>query len=217
MPDAQHPPRSQPSGRRAPQFRLRTLLAIVFLAGLAFAWHRQARVQSESVNVLRDSNRSASVYFAHQLDAQGRLLRTAPPPGPSWLRHWTGDDYFARATRVDLQYATDADLAHVGRLTLLEALTLVRAVDVTDRGLAHLRGLKKLRVLKLFDADMLTDHALLELAQIRSLRELTLGPMPRHVTPAAVARLRKALPRCRVNVTNVEGDERQLLSAGGVI
>lgn len=210
-------PFASPSTPRSPrplrwQFRLRTLLVVTAVAAMLFAWHREARQQTESVENLLGSNPSAGVYFAHQFDDQGRLDRDAAAPEPAWLRRFTGANYLASVKHVDLQYATDAELRTVAQLTNLERLTLVRAVDVTDAGLAQLRGLKKLRVLKLYDADMLTDAGLDHLAQMRGLRHLTLGPLPRHVTPAALARLRSALPDCQVEVTDEEGDERQLLS-----
>jgi hypothetical protein len=198
------------------QFRLRTLLVVTALAAMLFAWHREVLRQIASVENLLGSNPNAGVYFAHQFDEQGKLNRDAPAPGPAWLNRWAGGSYLASVTRVELQYATDTELRSVAQFSNLERLTLVRAVDVTDEGLAQLRGLKKLRVLQLYDADMLTDAGLDQLAQLRGLQYLTLGPLPRHVTAAALARLRSALPHCQVDVTNEEGDERQLLSHGEI-
>lgn len=204
-----------PRGPRM-QFRLRTLLVVTAVAALLLAWHRQAKHQQESVERLLGSNPNAGVYFAHQFDDQGRLDRKASPPEPEWLRRFTGVRYLASVSHVDLQYATDAELQNVAQLSNLERLTLVRAVDITDVGLASLRGLKKLRVLKLYDADLLTDAALGHLAHMRSLERVTFGPRPRHVTQAALARLRSALPHCRIEVTDEEGDESQLLSQGQI-
>lgn len=186
------------------------------LSGLLFAWYRQARQQRNAIEELLRGNASVEAYYQHQVDSQGKLDRGAQPPAPRWLTNATGADYVASITVVEMLYATDADLAQVARLPRLERLTLVRAVDVTDQGIAQLAALKQLRVLRLYDADMLTDQALELLARMPSLERVRFGPLPRHMTSAAVERLRRALPRCRVEVTDEEGDERQLLSHGPV-
>jgi len=198
------------------QFRLRTLLVVTAAAAMLFAWHHQARRQSDSVDTLLGSNPNASVYFRHQFNEQGNLDRNAPAPGPAWLKRLTGANYLARVTHVELQYATDAELRCVAQFSNLERLTLVRAVDVTDEGVAQLRGLKKLRELKLYDADRISDAGLDHLARLSGLRHLTLGPLPRNVTAPALARLRSALPHCHIEVTDEEGDERQLFSRGEI-
>jgi hypothetical protein len=62
---------------------------------------------------------------------------------------------------------TDAGLAHVEKLTGLNYLTITGLPGVTDQGLDHLTGLKKLKRIGLQDTA---------------------------VTPAGIAKLKKALP-----------------------
>jgi len=199
-------------GRLRPrwQFTLRALLLLTAVIALVLGWAHRVRRQAQNVQELLSINPNAGVYYSHQFDSEGALDTKAEPLMPEWLRRWTGAEQTSSVTVVALQYATDAELEQVAKLPALERLILVRAVDVTDRGLERISTLRRLRVLKLYDADMLTDAGIKHLARLTNLEQLTFGPRPKHVTAKALDDLRRALPNCRIIVTDEEGDERQL-------
>jgi hypothetical protein len=88
---------------------------------------------------------------------------------------------------------TDADLGKIEGLSQLEELDLCWA-GVTDGGLAHLQTLTRLRTLML-QGEGITDAGLDHLTGFAALRELYL---PQGVTPAGVAKLHRALPKCKI-------------------
>ena len=135
-------------GRHRFHFSLRTLLILVSVAGLAFAWVHRARQQHVAVEALRRSNPGVTVLY----DDRSVVDSAAPSPVRDWLSTRLGVDYVETVTGVELFYATDADLAHVARLPSVHWLSLVRSVDVTDRGLAELAVLADLKTLILMDA-----------------------------------------------------------------
>jgi hypothetical protein len=113
---------------------------------------------------------------------------------------------------------TDAGLRHVGRLTNLTDLRILECAGITDEGLAHLSGLKRLNHLLLQKCNMdgsglrylahlpieklqleftpVTDAALEHVARFTRLTELSLQYT--NVTNEGVARLKAALPNCRI-------------------
>lgn len=116
---------------------------------------------------------------------------------------------------------TDAGLEHVGHLMKLQKLALQGCRGVTGSGLAHLARLQQLRELSLgttqvADASLphlrlltnlhylvltgqpITDAGLEALATLTNLTELVLNMCGR-LTAGGVARLRKALPNCKVS------------------
>lgn len=88
------------------------------------------------------------------------------------------------------EQVTDAELAHLERLTTLQALSL-NETHVTDAGLAHLKRLTNLHELDLRHTQV-TDGGLAHLAALMSLQELSLDAT--QVTDAGLTHL-KALPR----------------------
>ena len=66
---------------------------------------------------------------------------------------------------------------------------------ITDAGLAHLSGMKSLRTLDL-RGGKITDASLDNLSGLSGLRNLWLKNTT--VTDAGIAKLKKALPQCRV-------------------
>ena len=89
---------------------------------------------------------------------------------------------------------TDAGLAHLKRLTCIQLLDL-NNTQVTDAGLAHLQGLTGLRGL-ILDNTQVTDAGLTYLQRLTSLESLGLGGT--EVTDSGVAKLRQALPKCKI-------------------
>ena len=89
---------------------------------------------------------------------------------------------------------TDAGLVNLQGLTNLKMLGL-NGTQITDAGLARLQGLTSLQVLGL-DNTQVTDAGLVYLQGLTNLRRLELGKT--QVTDAGVAKLRQALPNCKI-------------------
>ncbi len=122
--------------------------------------------------------------------------------------------------RVNGHKVTDAGLAYVKGLTHLETLELwnTKITDaglaslrglhlkslwlsdtaVTDVGLENLAGMSELQELRL-DETMISDVGLKRIKTLNQLREL--GIENTNVTKAGLNDLRKALPKCRINLS----------------
>jgi hypothetical protein len=183
----------------------------------------QARRLKNAIAAVRDAR--GFLYYDWQIDKaggpEGSFPPGAQPPGPDWLRDLIGDEYFVNVLRVYLQDApfddddaatltamptvewlildgtkiTDDGMKHLSRLRNLTRLGL-SGTNVGDQGLVHLAKLTNLEVLRLNDTKV-TDAGLVRLTHLNRLRRLSLGP---NVTRGGVARLRKALPNCRIEV-----------------
>ena len=84
--------------------------------------------------------------------SNGRRVLGGEPRAPRWLIDLIGGDYFHHITKVEFfspASATDAKLAHVGRLSQLQLLSANDSPSVSDVGLAHLKGLTNLSILAL--------------------------------------------------------------------
>ena len=208
-----HPEKAQPAApsrfrwRRLVQYRLRTLLIVmtILAAGLGW-WSHKARQQRVAVEVIRSAG-GLIIY-----DFEKRNLQR-PSYWPAGLVDALGVDFFADVHVVDLQYdhsgprymglnrwqsntGTDAQMAHIGRLSKLRilrlggattdagssnirGLTALEQLDlgstrVTDAGLEHLEGLMALRRLSL-DAVHLTDSGLKHLSRFSRLEQLNIS------------------------------------------
>jgi hypothetical protein len=91
----------------------------------------------------------------------------------AFLRRWLPQAYFDEVVSVELgnTQVTDAGLAHLEGVTELQLLYLGNT-QITDAGLVHLEGLTELR---------------------------SLGLTYTQVTGAGLAKLRKAMPNCRID------------------
>ena len=151
---------------------------------------------------------------------------------------WIDDDVvreFPRLTKLERLYLRgpaeigDEGLAALGRIAGLTRL-LVSSGKVTDKGLAHLASLKKLESLSLW-SNAITDEGLRTLSRIQGLKDLGLYGGTRiteaglrhlagmkqlkslridnaTLAPAAVERLRQALPDCKLDVTRPDSPTR---------
>jgi hypothetical protein len=172
------------------------------------AWVERSQRQRDAVAALRKSNPAVTVLYDDPLNnpldagpgATHSVAARAWRAVQTWMRDRIGADYVATVRAIEMLYATDTDLACVARFTGLRRLDLERAIDATDAGLGELAKLTDLRTLSIDDADRITDVGLVQLERLTSLRQLVLGVRAGCVTPAAIARLRGALPRCRVEV-----------------
>ena len=138
--------------RRWFQFRPRTLLIGVALAGCGLGWLgvklRAARRQAADVAAILKLG--GSVEYDYDNDAQGNRVPNPLPPGPAWLRSVLGDDFFRDVTGIELvdTLAADADLQHVRKLAKLKWLSL-DGTPITNAGLECLSGLTRLEQLSL--------------------------------------------------------------------
>jgi hypothetical protein len=122
----------------------------------------------------------------------GQRVNGGQPAGPKWLDAWLGPDYFDTVKRAEAgPTASDAELAHIGRLTRLEFLDLSDAPAVTEAGLAHLAGLTHLGELRL-NRTPVTDAGLTRLKGLSQLRNLNVRGTK--VTDSGAQDLRKSLP-----------------------
>jgi hypothetical protein len=90
---------------------------------------------------------------------------------------------------------TDAHLKEVARLHKLDALSLSHT-RITDAGLEEVAGLGCLELLWLSGTSV-TDEGLRHIERLSKLKLVDLSNCP-GVTDAGVARLQKALPKCRI-------------------
>ncbi len=180
------------------QFSLRTLLLLVLICSLGFAWlaarlqrARENREKAAAIrSVLAEFGRSGISYDIHY-PPRNWLDDLFDDPGDRYFsridvrREEFGDGDVARlmmypkgvadlrALDVDGTRVTDAGLAHLKILTSLERLDLAKT-RVTDVGLAHLKTLISLERLNL-EETQITDAGLAHLKGLASLRGLYLG------------------------------------------
>ena len=190
------------------QFSLRAALIAVTVCGVGLAALEKVERQRRAVAALRQLNPAATVCYQDQLPVQQKSPSLIVTRVRKWFRDTLGEDYVARVAAVEMFYATDADLACVARIGSIERLDLPRAIDVTDAGLADIAKLTRLRTLSLEDADRITDVGLGHLERLANLRRLVLDVRADRVTPAAIERLGRALPRCRILLRGAIGREQ---------
>jgi hypothetical protein len=89
---------------------------------------------------------------------------------------------------------TDAGLAGLKKLTLLETLTLSDNPGITDKGMAVVKGFERLQVLSLAKTSI-TDKGLAELKPLDGLR--TLNVRGSRVTPDAAEKFPEDMPNLR--------------------
>jgi hypothetical protein len=153
---------------------VRGLIVFVLAIGVWLGWLvRGARIQGDAVAAI-EKNGGGVGYSWEWRD--GNRIPGGKPCAPRWLVELVGVDYFGHVTAVWLfstSEAPDATLAHVGRLTRLQAL-FDYSSSVGDAGLAHLRGLTELSTLILADSRV-TDAGLAELKSQTKLSSLILA------------------------------------------
>jgi hypothetical protein len=159
------------------QFSLRTLLIFVTLCAVACSWFtvkmRQARRQRESVAKLTGRRISCNVQYDYQRDSSGNLIPNAQAPGPAWLRHLLGIDFFSNVTEVwGRGNLTDADLASLKSFPQL-SIFFFRYSQITDEGLRTIQGLTQLQFLGL-PGSKITNAGLRHLKGLSQLKRLDL-------------------------------------------
>jgi hypothetical protein len=172
--------------------------------------------QREAVERVRQSGGHAT--FEYEQDSTSRHL-TAPMP-PEFLRWLTGNAVMSdvikvswhsphagavetqvlsnltklKDLRLNLGQLTDDGIRPVGMLTELRRLD-IWCGQITDQAMPHLSALRQLRTLDLYSTQV-TDAGLEHLRELQSLEVLKLRGT--NVTPQGVAKLKAALPNCKV-------------------
>src|SRR5262245_32969915 len=124
---------------RLPRFGLRLLLVVTAMLAGVCGWAASAVQQRASVAALKAANPSVEVYYDDELADGGEPLCSLGHAGfYGFLRAHLGKDFVAVPARVDMMYATDADLEYLVRLKNIRWVRITRGVDVTDAGLARI-------------------------------------------------------------------------------
>ncbi len=152
------------------RINVRALMVLVLILGCWLGWmvHR-ARVQREAVEAIERVGGSVTYDWIHKY---GEYIPGGQPWGPRWLVSRLGVDYFGNITVVSASGASDAELLHIGELSLLEDLDLHQS-SITDAGLAHLSTLTGLQRL-LLDHTKVSGAGLVHIKNLNRLLVLNL-------------------------------------------
>ena len=122
------------------------------------------------------------------------------PTAPGWMVNRIGIDCFSDVVAVDLgsSKSADAAIAHVGRLSQLEHLSLLLS-DVTEAGLAHLKSPKNLKYLGL-GYTWVGDAGLARLRVLTNLEQLDLSGCD--LTDDGLKHLKKMINLRKLNLQN---------------
>lgn len=161
--------------RRHLQFSLGTALLAttafsIWLGLQTDAAHRQRRVVAEIRRL------GGEVYYDWQIDENEVKTHQAGPPGPGWLRHWIGDDYFQKVVCVHLMGAPcgDNQLPNLETLKSLRSLSL-EGTPIGDASVPRLAQLSQLSFLGLSETRV-TDKGIDALCRATRLTTLWLCP-----------------------------------------
>jgi hypothetical protein len=182
--------------QRFVRFSVRALIVVVLLLGVGLGWIvREARIQRDAVAAIKETG------GAVRYDWEFRNCEALPggkPWAPRWLVDLIGVDYFGHITAAVAHHmsaeTSDAVLAHVGRLTLVESLNLHDS-SISDSGLVHLKGLTNLRVFLLYRTQV-SDAGLMHLKGLTNLTALQVDGT--QVTDAGAQELKRVLPSLRI-------------------
>jgi hypothetical protein len=105
----------------------------------------------------------------------------------------------ASLKHVDLKHTpiTDVGLEHIGRLTTLQSLDLCNT-KITDAGLEHIAKLTGLQTL-FMNNTQISDAGLEHIAKLTGLQTLFMDHT--QISDAGLAKLKAALPQCRIYAT----------------
>ena len=173
--------------RRWLRLSVRALMLVVLVLAVVLGWfvHR-AKVQREAVADLRQSGGGVAYDFMRPVGKPNNNLAepNAEMAGPS-----LGVDYFGDVVQVMLgKNATDATLAHVGRLAKVKSVYGPGAIEITDAGAAHLAGLTRLESVNL-SGTKVTGAALANFRGMDSLKHISFIGPPVSISDADLAHL----------------------------
>lgn len=144
------------SRRRWLRFSMRTLLLVMFVASVLFAWlgKHVVRSQIQRPIVARIQAAGGSVYYDYQMEPRPKNSI----PGSSIVRWILGDDIYATVNVVSLddKKTTDDDVVRLNKLTELVSVSL-NGTDVTDDCVDNLLRIRCLRDLDLANTSITPD------------------------------------------------------------
>ena len=178
--------------RRWCRFSLKTLLVVMLVSCLGFAWigHRLHRARENRARVAASEKPIKTAVAAIEESGGTVVWKNKSLRPHTWLEEQFDDPGGAddpvgvvKVTEVTFSDdATDADLVHLKDLIALEVVDISnwstfpdRGKNVTDGGLEHLKGLTHLTKLKLFRRTNVTDAGLEHLKGLTNLEELRLS------------------------------------------
>jgi hypothetical protein len=196
------------------QFRLRTLLLLLAVLAIAFAWLgwavREAELDSRRTQRQRQAVEAilavgGIVEYSDRAPASTSFWR------PAWIRRCVSDESLHDVVAVRFDGAQmmveqrrydqptsekfAAALARLGDLPALEHLELGIMLPMTDDDLSRISRLTHLRRLIIY-GQQITDAGLEHLASLTGLERLSMDYTS--VTDEGIERLRRALPACGI-------------------
>jgi hypothetical protein len=192
------------------RFGVRALMIFVLIIGAGIGWVvRRAQVQRDAVAAIQRAG--GTIRYDFQL--QGLFPNpSGKPRAPRWLVERLGVDYFANVVYVALPKASDAELAHIGKLARLEWLFLGGST-VTDKGWTSLDELPNLQVLSLAGASI-GDAGMVHVRGLLRLKSLTLHSTK--VSDAGLANVRRLVRLEKLNLANTKITDAGLVHLMGL-
>jgi hypothetical protein len=158
----------------SPQFRLRTAVALVAIAALAFAYVSRGVADGErqSAAVAELRGRRVAVIYDWTIRNGEDLTPVVDPSGKGILRRSLGDDFFDKVAGLfnHNDNLSDADLTGLVHLHHLRFINFARS-HVTDAGLDVISRMGTLVHLDVSDTPI-TDAGMSKLAAMKSLQYL---------------------------------------------
>ncbi|WP_167547202.1 leucine-rich repeat domain-containing protein [Stieleria maiorica] len=162
------------------RFQLRTLLLIVLVVAVFFAWIGKDLIRSRLQRSIVESIEASGgqVFFDYQKSSSSGFtayLRDAQPHGSRVIRALFGEDLYAKASCVvflDPQ-TVDGDIARLGELPDLSEV-MISGVGVTDESVQSILRIRRLRSLSLTHTSV-SPQGLAGLQAARTLQHLTLA------------------------------------------
>ena len=160
------------SWRRYLRLSVGGLIILVLVLGAALGWLvRSARTQREAVAAIKKAQ--GRVLYNWELK-DGRHTQDGRPSWRKWLDDRLGVDYFNHVTMaVFPRDATDAEMAHLGNLAVIDTLVFDPS-NVSDLGLAHLERLTSLRWFTISSSVGSTDTRIMRFKFLTRLQGLNL-------------------------------------------
>jgi hypothetical protein len=173
------------------RFSVRGLIVLVLVIGAWLGWIvNEAHVQRDAVLAIKAAGGRLDYDWEW---SNGKSIPRGEPWAPQWLVNLIGVDLFGHVTLVHIDgssTATNATIEHVGRLTRLEWLNLLKS-SIGDAG----KGFSKLSDLMLASTRV-TDAGLVHLKELNRLSKLDLRDD--QVTKAGMNELKRALPNLSI-------------------
>ncbi|MDP6446856.1 MAG: hypothetical protein QF805_23895, partial [Pirellulaceae bacterium] len=103
------------AGRQPFRFRLRTLLLLMLVIGVALGWRvERARRQRKAVQFVQQVRGTYAYDFEY--DEAGQRLVDTKPHGPIWLNDRLGVDFFNTVVQVSLSDEPVRDISPLANL-----------------------------------------------------------------------------------------------------